>query len=197
MYKFSSSILLIMAHKYSVSKCTISKSSTTLRNIISANSTSLLKTYAMDPQIFKWSRSHLKIPGARRVTCTKFHTDDLPYKIYLPRIFTTLPKALMKVSSFMGRLSFKQYNPAKRNGIGRKSIVIYSHVCKTDNTFDIAEQLSQHRIMRCSGVRMTLTEPLLNTIAHYKDNYYAVIVENLHSKQYISLDSHENYRMAF
>jgi len=34
----------------------------------------------MDPQIFKRSRSHLKIPGARRVTCTEIHTDDLPYK---------------------------------------------------------------------------------------------------------------------
>lgn len=97
----------------------------------------------------------------------------------------------------MGRLSFKQYNPEKRNGIGMKSIVIYSHVCKTDNTFDIVEQLSQYLVMRCSGVQMTLMEPFLNTKAHYKDNYYAGILENLLSKQYMSLDSHENYRTAF
>jgi len=103
----------------------------------------------------------------------------------------------MKVSRFMGRLSFKLYNPAKRNGIGMKSIVIYSHVCKTDDTFDMVEQLSQYLVMRCSEARMTLTEPFLNTIAHYKDNYYADILENLHSKQYMSLDSCENYRTAF
>jgi hypothetical protein len=43
---------------------------------------------------------------------------------------------------------------------------------------------------------MTLTAPLLNTIAHYKDNYYADILENLHSKHYMSLDNNENYRTA-
>ena len=83
----------------------------------------------------------------------------------------------------MGRLSFKQYNPAKRNEIGMKSIVIYLHVCKTDNTFEIVEQLSQYLVMRCSGVQKTLTEPFLNKIAHYKDTDYADILENLHSKQ--------------
>jgi len=103
----------------------------------------------------------------------------------------------MKVSPFMGRLSFKQYNPAKRNGIGMKSIVIYTHVCKTDNTFHIVEQLSQYLIMRSSGLPMTLMEPILNTTAHYKDIYYADILENLHSKHYMSLDGRENYRTAF
>jgi len=78
-----------------------------------------------------------------------------------------------------------------------KSIVIYSHVCKTDNTFDIVEQLSQYLVMRCSGVRMTLMEPFLNTKVYYKDNYYADVLENLHSKQYILLDSRENYRTTF
>jgi hypothetical protein len=59
----------------------------------------------------------------------------------------------------------------KRNGIGMKSIVIYTHVCKTDDTFHIVGQLSQYLIMRSSGVPMTLMEPTLNTTAHYKDIY--------------------------
>jgi hypothetical protein len=29
-----------------------------------------------DPQIFRKSRSHLEIPGVRRVTLSKFHTED-------------------------------------------------------------------------------------------------------------------------
>lgn len=146
----------------------------------------------MDPQIFKRSRSHLKIPGARRATCTKFHNDDLPYKIYSPRIFITLAKALMQVSPFIQRVQ-----SCKKNGIGMKSIVSYMHVCKTDNTFDIVGHLLQYLAMRSSGVRMSLTEPFLNTITHYKDNYYTDILENLHSKHYMSLVTCENYRTAF
>jgi hypothetical protein len=48
------------------------------------------------------------------------------------------------------------------------------------------------------GVRITITEPFLHIITHYKDNSYADcnILENLHSKQYVSLDSHKNYRTA-
>ena len=46
------------------------------------------------------------------------------------------------------------------------------------------------------GVQVTFTEPFMNTIAHYKDNYYAHILENLHLKQDMSLDSRENYKTA-
>jgi hypothetical protein len=162
--------------------------SSTFWNLISASSTSFLKIYAMDPQICKRSRSHLIIPGARiqtniqNLVAQNFHHPAFKYW------WLCLP--------FHGKAFIKTVQSCKKKWEWYEINLIYSYVCKTYNTFDIVGQLLQDLVLRCSRVWKYLMEPFLNTTAHYKDTYYANFLKNLHSKQYMSLDCCENYRIS-